>query len=491
MTVENLNRKTIKGLLTMSVSSGVVFIIQIITTTILARIFTPTQFGIVSAVTIITSYTDIFWRIGIGPAIVQKKDLNSDDINTGFTTSVIFGTIATILVVLFSSSLIKIINIENSLVLNVIALSFIINSFGVVPLSILQREMHFTAILKKDVLCSIVYAITALILGVFGFGVWALVIALLIRYIINTIFALYSCPSKARFGFKIRSFKSMIKFGFGFSISQFLSVTTNQSDYFVVSNKMGSYALGIYSKAYQLMTVPANLFGQVLDQVFFPAMSKIQNNDQRLSDIYILSSALLALVYFPVGVCIYLFSDEIILILLGSEWLKAAAPLKVLSLSLFFRVGYKINDPLFRAKGAVYDRAIIHLMQAVATILASFIGVRWGLVGVSVGVLFSLILNFIVISIKTYKLINFDISKYIYCVLPVMVLNGGIILVMKYIMKMLKLFINNGLLNLVLSIGIFCIFFLLLVLVIYFFVWPESIKSQLDRLLKTSRKRKK
>lgn len=72
MSNDNLNVKTIKGLFSMSVSSGIVFILQFTTTIILARIFSPTEFGIVAAVTIVTSYTDVFWKMGIGPAIVLK-----------------------------------------------------------------------------------------------------------------------------------------------------------------------------------------------------------------------------------------------------------------------------------------------------------------------------------------------------------------------------------------------------------------------------------
>src|SRR5690625_41490 len=137
----DLKKETLKGLFSMFMSSGTIFILQFITTLILARIFTPEQFGIVSAVMIITSYTDIFWQVGIGPALVQKSNLQNIDIRTGLTTSTAFGVLAFLIIYLLSSTLIGIINIDNPAILKVVALSFIINSLGVVPLSLLQREM--------------------------------------------------------------------------------------------------------------------------------------------------------------------------------------------------------------------------------------------------------------------------------------------------------------------------------------------------------------
>lgn len=484
MVNESLYNKTIKGLMTMSISSVIVFVLQFLTTLVLARIFTPKEFGIVSAVTIITSYTDIFWNVGVGPAIIQKKDLQQEDIRTGFTSTMGLGLLATIAIVSTSSLLIKFINIENAMVLNIIAFSFIINSFGVVPISILKREMRFDIVLKNNVIGSLCYAVVAIILGIAGLGVWALVTALLLKYVISTVIAWLACPIKLSFGFNKESFKQLIKFGFGYSLSQFFSVTAGQGDYFVVTRVMGSYALGIYNRAFQLMIVPVTLFGQVIDQVFFPVMSKIQDDNRRLCDIFILVTALLALLYFPMGAGIYLFSKEIVLILLGPKWIEATIPLRILSLSLFFRVGYKISDPLFRAKGVVYNRALIQLIQAIMVIITSFIGVKWGLFGVSVGVTISFILNYIIITRKTHELVKFKTIIYLRCVLPAMIVSDSLIVVMICIKKMLNLILLNENIILICMIGIFCVLVLIITIIIYY-IWPESIRKQCYQLLKS------
>jgi O-antigen/teichoic acid export membrane protein len=479
----SLKSKTISGLLTMSTSSAIVFVIQFITTLILARIFSPEQFGVISAVTIITSYTDIFWMMGIGPALIQKAKLSNHDIRTGFTVSFGFGIICFILMFILSPFLTQFINIDEVMILRVIALSFIINSFGVVPLSLLQKEMRFKTIIVKDVISAISYGCIAIILGIYGLGVWALVFALLTKYIISTAVAWYACPTKLNFGFRKESFKSLVHFGGGYTISRFFSVTASQGDYFVITRTMGAYSLGIYNKAYQLIAIPANLIGQVIDQVFFPAMSKIQNENKRLSDIFIFSTSALCVIYLPLSILIYLFSDEIVIFLLGSQWVETSTPLKLLALFMFFRVGYKISDPIFRAKGAVYNRAAIQLVYATMVVAFSFVGSPWGLKGITLGVAGALVFNYIILTVITHRLIGFKIGEYIRCVIPIMLVTLFITPVMSYIKSLLNTVLSNEIMAGFLLIIILSSWISLSVFVIYLKVWPQSIKAQINRLV--------
>lgn len=475
MTSSTLNKRTLKSLTTMSIASVIIFILQFATTMILARIFSPTEFGIVSAVMILASYTDIFWQIGIGPAIVQKKELSQDDISTGFTTSILLGLLSTVMVVVLSPYLIKIIKIDDSIILNVIALSFIINSFGVVPLSILQRDMHFNIIIKKDIIANIGYTVVAIVFGIAGLGIWALVIALLSKYAISTLIVWFACPSKLSIRFKKKSFKHMIHFGGGFTLSRFFNITASQGDYFVITQTLGSYSLGLYNKAFQLISVPANLIGQVIDQVFFPAMSTIQDDNKKLSEIHTMGVAILALIYFPIGTVIYFFAEEIILILLGGNWIKAVAPLKLLALFIFFRVAYKISDPLCRAKGAVYRRAIIQMLFACLVILFSFIGVWHGLEGVAIGVGCALFINYINMTILIYNLVKFDIKYYLQCILPTFIGELIVLITMKQIMQSYANFAETNMLT-IWRIIFVVLLEIIMIFVIYRFFWPSNLR---------------
>src|SRR5690606_23614693 len=150
-------------------------------------------------------------------------------------------------------------------------------------------------------------------------------------------------------------------------------------------------------------TVPARLVGQVIDQVFFPAMSRIQDDNKRLSNIFILATTALSIIYLPLSMFFFVFAEELILILLGTGWVDAAMPFKILCLSIFFRVVYYISDPIFRSKGKVYYRAFIQAIYAAMFIGFSFLGSLWGLVGISVGVSVALFINYLILVTKTYQ----------------------------------------------------------------------------------------
>lgn len=456
---------TSKWLTISSTSTILSFIIQTLTTIALARIFSPEEFGAIAAVAIITSYADIFWQMGLGPSIVQKKKIDKSDVNTAHCTSIVLGIITVIILNVFSQQISFIVGLKNPLVLSFMSFSFIINSFGVIPNSLLQRNLEFKKIAIKDVLGNLVYFIVALFLGINHLGVWSLVIATNLRYLVLSLLPYYFVRSSLIYDFKLFSIsriKEMMSFGIGYSISRILNVTTSQIDYIIVSKSIGEVALGFYSRAFQLMTVPANLMGQIVDLVYFPVMSKIQENDKELNQIFINYSSLMSLLYFPVSSLLFVYSDEFVFIFLGKNWMDVSMPLKILGLSLFFRVGYKITDPLFRAKGAVYERALIHLSQAIFTSLFAYIGVKiGGLVGVSIGVSFSLLLNYIIISFRVSKLVGISIKELNISIFIGMLLN--------YISIPLLIFIKNNLFS-VFPFVIAFIFSVILSLILIFLI---------------------
>ncbi|NDI34877.1 lipopolysaccharide biosynthesis protein [Chengkuizengella sediminis] len=481
MSNDNLYKKTRKGLLTLTVSSGGVFILQFITTLILARIFSPEEFGVLTAIMIIISFTDVFWQAGIGPAIVQKKNLSQDDVKTGFTTMIAFGVFVSLLVIAVSPLIAQVINIEESMVLTVLSISFIINSFGVVPISILQREMHFSIIVKKDIYSSLSYAGVAILLGVYGYGVWALVVALLTKYIVSTLIPLFSCPTKLSFGFKKESFIKMMHFGGGTTLSRLFNVIANQGDHFVITRTVGLHDLGLYNRAYQLIAIPANLIGQVIDQVFFPAMSTIQDDNEKLSEIHTIGVASLALLYFPIGTLIYFFSDEIIVLLLGETWAEASIPLKVLALFIFFRVVYKMSDPLCRAKGAVYGRAVIQMIFASMMIIFAIIGSKYGLYGVSIGVGCALVGNYIIMTVFVQKLIKFNIMYYVRCVFPIFIAQFICFSIINIILThVVDYNLGNIIVIGLLKLTLILIIEGFMVFVVYRYLWPKNLRIKVS-----------
>ncbi|OTN75864.1 hypothetical protein A5886_000940 [Enterococcus sp. 8G7_MSG3316] len=478
-----------KGLTVTSISTIISFIIQTLTTIILARIFTPNQFGEMAAVAIVTSYADIIWQLGLGPAIIQKSNISKKDLSTANGISIFLGLISFIGVLLLANPISSIVGLENEKVLMVTSVSFLINSISVVPNSLLQKELEFTKIATKEILGNFCYLIFSVFFGLNGYGIWALVFANILRYLVSLMLVLFFTKDVFQISnlkIFIGNLRQMARFGFGYSISRFLNVTTGQIDYLVVSKTMGTTSLGIYSRAFQLMTIPANLIGQVVDLVYFPVMSKIQNNNQELARILRSFTNIMSILYFPVAMTLFIFSDTFVYIILGGNWGAVSDPLRILGLSLFFRVGYKITDPIYRSKGAVYKRASLHLVQAIVTGLLAYLGyIYGGINGVSIGVSLSLFLNYFLNLYGVSKLLGIHMIKSGVQVLTTMFISYVFIFPLEFVKGLLEKSNINDIIAFILLIACWAIA-MVIIFIIYKIIYMPT--KGFKEILKNIRK---
>ena len=112
------------------------------------------------------------------------------------------------------------------------------------------------------------------------------------------------------------------------------------------------------------------------------------------------------LLFVPLSLLLFEFSNEIVLALLGSKWSEASVPFGFLALGLSFRAGYRVSDIIARALGYVYRRALVQWVYAGCIIIAVVLGVSWGLVGVVIGVSLVIALNWVLMTWLTVKLVD-------------------------------------------------------------------------------------
>jgi PST family polysaccharide transporter len=193
-------------------------------------------------------------------------------------------------------------------------------------------------------------------------------------------------------------------FGGGFTIARIGNYLSGEADNLVVGRFLGAEALGLYSRAYYLMSVPASLFGQVLDRVLFPAMAKVQHDRRRLGLAFKRGIAVTALTILPLSVALLLLAPELIRVLLGPRWSEAIVPFQILVVGMLFRSSYKLSDSLARATGAVYRRAWRQILFAILIAVGAYLGQKWGLAGVALGVMLAITVNFMLMAQLSLRL---------------------------------------------------------------------------------------
>jgi len=300
-----------------------------------------------------------------------------------------------------------------------LAFVFPITGLATVPESLLQRDLRFRLLANRDVVAySVGYGVIGVGLALLGWGVWALVLAQVSQVLVRTIILLRLSPTLVPARPTWRSFVELMDYGVGQSLSRVGVILANQVDNLVVGRWLGAVRLGEYSRAYQLMSVPTGLLGDVLDKVLFPTMARVQDDPRRLGAAVLPGTGLLALVTLPVGVVAAIVAPGLVAVAFGSRWAGLVAPFQVLALGMMFRVCYRMSDSLSRATGRVYRRAWRQALFALLVFSGALVGQTRGVVGVATGVLIAFFLNYLSMSQLSLAITQVSWGRFLQVQLP-------------------------------------------------------------------------
>lgn len=405
---KNLTEHAFSGFIWMMMGSAAQVTLKIGVLAVLARLVSPQVFGVMSIAIMVVDFSKMFTHMGVGPALVQRLDLEERHLTSGFTLSLAMGVFFALVLVLTAPFLAVFFKMPELVdVLRVIALIFLIDSFTLIAQALMQRNMRFKMAVAFEVLSyALGYGAVGIFLAYQGWGIWALVCASLAQALLFTVLLVWAQPFPKRLGFDTNAIKDLLFFGGGFTIAKIGNYFATQGDNLVVGKTLGAGPLGIYGRAYQFMVMPAGLFGNALDRALFPAMAKVQDDKARLNKAFLTGVGLIALIAIPISFMIVFLAKEIVMILLGPKWLDVVVPFQILGASLLFRMSYKMSESLARATGAVYRRAWRQFIYAALVLGGSYVGHYWGLEGVAFGVAIALVINFFLMAHLSIQLTN-------------------------------------------------------------------------------------
>lgn len=337
------------------------YILQTSAIIFLARLIEPESFGIFSATLALTTVVFFLCQAGTVNLIVtcKKENLKSIFIQTTLL-SVFLGFLFFFILILACEFILELIGLaaENKWVLFLLSLNIVVKILYTPLEALFIREKKFKGIAYIELLTfGIGYFLTALIAGFYGFEEYALVFAVLFQSVLSLLIYAYFAYRKYEFSqLQIRlntaGFSKVLKRSFLFSYFQVMSSFSGQVDNIFVSKYIGVEALGFYSRAYQLMVVPCNFFGLVVGRVFLINFKNILEIKKEL----VIKRVFYSLFFVTVSSSfvtslIYYFGKDIISILLGDKWVDIYMSLLILSLSMYPRLVYKINEPILLSNG--------------------------------------------------------------------------------------------------------------------------------------------
>lgn len=407
---KSVSQKGILGMLWTFSGSIVKILLQFIVIGILARLLTPQEFGIVAVMMILVNFSDLFTQMGIGSALIQLQRLTPKHISTGYSLSLIIGLTIGGLFYFVAPHVATFFELENvDDAIRFFSIFFPINSLGSVSTSLLSRKFKFPILVKVGAISYLLgIGLTSIVLAILGFGFWSLILGQFASLVIGTSSKMYFERPSFSFSFPKKIVNEILFYGSGHTLGTIFNYFAENADNIVVGKYLGTIALGIYSKAFQLLAIPAKFFGSIFDKVLFPILSLKQNEIKKLSNFYLFSHSICFGLLMPIAVLIFINAQLIVDIVLGNQWDKVVFPLQILIIGLAFRFGSKINKSYLKSMGLVYKSAFYQLIFAVMMGSFCFIGGLWfGLYGVAFGVLMATIGNYVQMSYRLYKELEF------------------------------------------------------------------------------------
>ena len=405
-------------------------IIQLAYTGLLARLVDKDSFMLMGIVLGIMGFAEIFSQVGVGPALIQRKEVHQQHINGAFYTAVILGLFFTLLFLMLAGFIATFYELsELKPITQVVCISFIISAIAVVPRSMMMKNMRFKTMFKASMI-SIVGGnlVVGLTLAYLGWDVWAYVWALFAQNALMTLALWYYEPVRLTATWDWKYTRELIRYGAGSTLFNALNYLATKLDVLLVpralrgnmpelsalQRNMASY----YERASYAMTQPITIMGKLSDSVLFSGMSRMQDDTERLQKTMTLATSLLATILIPTSVFVYFFSDELITLWLGMDYLETAIILKVLFLAVLFRSLSKLGDSLLRAKDAVYQGSLFKAIYVICIACGIWWGSSYGMTGAAWGIVLATLIHYIMNMHMSTRLIQLGWSALLKAWIP-------------------------------------------------------------------------
>lgn len=365
--------------------AGVLFrsVLTIASMAILARLLTPSDFGIIAMATVITELAAVFSNFGFGSILIQRKSISRIQMDTMHWCAMALGLVLTVLVFLLSLAAGSLFN--NATVgdlLRLLALSFILEELTMVPRSLMARRMQFRLDFYVQAAMLLGRSGAAVALALAGFGVWSLAIGPVLGLLIQALAYQWLSGYWPRLRFSRSFLASTWRTNgshFGNGILFYLNANL---DTFIIGRMLGAATLGNYQNARSLTDEIRVRMVQPLQRVLFPAFSAIQADLERFQQGVLRTGRLLGFVFLPVGVGMATEAETLIRILYGDQWLAMIPLLQLLALTTGFSAVGSIANAIFNARNAIGQAFRLFLLTTVANTLFILVGSLWGLDGV-------------------------------------------------------------------------------------------------------------
>ena len=377
----NLKLKAVSGAKWSGVSTAVTNTLQFITLAILARLLSPSDFGLMGMVIVVIGFARLFSDMGISNAIIYRQDATREQLSSLYWINIISGI--AIFFIVYSAMLIITAFYHEPRISKLIlisSLTFLITPFGQQFQILLQKELIFDYLAKIEIIRSFTNSVIAITLAILGLGVFSLIwgqlagttigVLLLVRWGWNN--------WKPSFHFSKKDLKGYIRFGLFQMGEKAVNYFNSNLDYLLIGAMFGAKSLGYYTLAYNLVLRPLQKINPVITNVAFPIFSKVQNDINKLKRGYLKILQLLSTINFPLMAGLAVVAPIAVPVIFGEQWLPSVLLIQILTVVGLLRSTGNPVGSLLLARGKADLSFKWNMVIMITQVPGLYIGARLG-----------------------------------------------------------------------------------------------------------------
>lgn len=463
----SLGSQMLKGLAWSGIGRISVQVVQFIIGIILARILTPKEYGIIGILLVFITISNVFIDSGFTKALIQKQQRTIRDISTVFWFNIFISIICYLLLWITAPYIANFYDLgELSLLLRILSFSLIINALYTVPTTLFTIDLDFKTISKINLIATILSGIVAIYFAHIGYGVWALVIQIIVRSILTALLTWLMAKWKPSFIFSKESLKELFSYGSKLLASSLLNTTVNNFYSLFIAKLISTRDLGFYTRGSQFSDVVFGVLSSALDSVLLPGLSTIQEQREVLisyTRTIIKSTALFSV---PIFLFLAVLAEPIIRVLLTEKWMEAVPIMQIFCIARLITVISGININLLYVIGRTDLALRQNYFKIIIRIIAFIIALDYGIYYIALAELISTVIHFFINTYYPGKIMDYGALQQLKDMSKIISISLLVVLVSYIFMQIL----NNDMLKLFI-IPITMIF--LYVGLIYLFRIPE------------------
>lgn len=382
--MSELNNKVAKATKWSVITEIVSKLVTPVTSMVLARLLTPEAFGVVTTLTMIISFAELFTDAGFQKYLVQHefRDVTDREQSTtvAFWSNFIMSLFLWGIIIVFAEPLAALVgNPGLGIVLIVACVAIPIAAFSSIQMALYRRDLDFKTLFKVRIVSIIVPLVVTVPLAFWLRSYWALVFGSITKGMISAILLTYYSSWKPRLYYSFEKLKEMLSFSVWSLIEAISLWLTSYVDVFIVGTILSQYYLGLYKTSSTTVNHIIGLITAATTPVLFSSLSRLQSDEDEFRQMFFKFQKLVGMLVIPMGVGIFCFSDLVTAILLGDQWTETSGFIGLWGLTSSITVIFgHYSSEVYRAKGRPKLSVLSQWLHIIALWPTVLIAVHYG-----------------------------------------------------------------------------------------------------------------